>query len=343
MSLTTIDGLGQFLASIGLTYCRLGHPAIGQALVVREGARILALAPAGGEENVLWSHPELSGCRNAADLAGLLGGGMGGLRLWQAPERAFMWNGAADPVTFCNYSVQPAMDPGQYQLNEVSATRCVLADTIVLRDLQSGQSIKFSVRRIIELSPLSAPSSSDTSRGVTIRLQHQLRLLEAPHAAMTVDLWHLLQLPAGTLVGAGVRAGAMPVPYFNAEQIGPIENDDGLLLWATDGQRKGKIALRVGDVTGGPYAVRQDGDRLHGFRWNVSGWRGARYVDGPPGESADDHLLQFWDGFGFCEAEYHTPGVSLERPEVLDTSELSYLEEAAAGRSPREFLRMLLS
>jgi hypothetical protein len=58
------------------------------------------------------------------------------------------------------------------------------------------------------------------------------------------------------------------------------------------------------------------------------------YVDAPPSGPAGRQVYQFWDGFDFCEVEYHTPGVSIARPEVLDLSELFVLEGPASEAGP---------
>jgi hypothetical protein len=340
--MTTVTELCHLLKSIGVPYFLLGDDRIGHAVMVREGGRVLALAPTGSDENVLWLNPNLERCRSAADLAKVGAGGIGGLRLWQAPEAAYMWNGSPDPTTFSNYQVQPAMDPGNYSVVENSPRGCTLSATLTLRDYRSQGRVTFSVRRIIEIAELPMHLRSASKRGLVLRLQHHLRLLEADDANACVDLWHLLQLPAGTVIGAPLHSRGKPVPYFNESAVGPLKTDDGFLLWETDGARKGKIGLRVGDVLGGPYGVRRQGDRSHAFLWNVPRWHGAPYVDAPPHQSGDDHLLQFWDGFGFCEVEYHTPGVFLSRPELTDASELTVINEPHADRSPREILRELL-
>src|SRR4051812_48737011 len=127
MSLATLAEVCHLLDSISVPHWLLGDDVTGRAVVVPAGGRVLALAPAGSDENVLWLNPALARCQNAADFAGLGGSGAGGLRHWQAPESAYMWEGSPDPATFSNYKVQPAMDPGDYSVEQTSAGRCVLA------------------------------------------------------------------------------------------------------------------------------------------------------------------------------------------------------------------------
>jgi hypothetical protein len=329
------------LERAGVPFHRLGSPGQGEAIVVQAGGRVLGLSAPGGRRNAFWVHPMLASCRNAEDIGRLGAGGMGGLRLWQAPEAAYMWDGQADLATFSNYRVQPAMDPGVYAWGERSATRCALSTAITLRDYGTNARVTFSVRRIIELARVPANLGAKVARGLTLRFQHHIRLLDATDAAAKVDLWHLLQLPAGAIVGARVRPDARPVSYFNTARIGPLTSDHGFLQWPTNGTRLSKIGISVHDAMGGPYSISHGGDTLACFLWNVPRWPSAPYVDAPPGLTATDQLLQFWDGFDFCEIEYHTPGLSLESPEAVDASELIYVEAPSADCTPLELLQRI--
>jgi hypothetical protein len=333
----TLTEIQQALEGAGVAFTVIGARDVGRAIVIAAGARVLALSGPGDDHNVLWLNPRQPELRRAGDVAQLGAGGIGGLRVWQSPEAAYMWEGVPDLAKFSNYRVQPAMDPGNYAIRDVSANRCVLDATISLQDYRDRSSIRFTVQRIIELGPLPR-SVADRRQGCTLRLQHRLQLLDGG-AAAAVDLWHLMQLPAGTTVGARVRPGAQHVPYFYPERIGALANTNGFLQWRTDGRRMAKFALRTGDLLAGPYAHREDADRLRCFFWHIPRSRIAGYVDAPPQQAANDQLVQFWDGFDFCEVEYHTPGVSRDRPELFDASELIYVEQR--GGDPLELLQRM--
>jgi hypothetical protein len=341
--LQTIPEICAALTAANVPFHLLGEHASGQAIVIAAGARVLALAGPRNERNVMWLNPGLGDCRSLSDVAKLGAGGIGGLRVWQAPEAAYMWDGIPKTADFSNYRVQSTMDPGSYFLREAGAQRCVIEGTLALRDYRSAANLSLFVRRIIELQPLPEVLRSGSMSGVTLRLQHQFRLISASNPGATVDLWHLLQLPAGTTIGAEIRDGARAVSYFNPEQIGAIEGDGGFLRWQSNGQRMSKIGLRRDDVLSGPYSVREHDGTFHGFFWQIPRVRTGVYVDAPPQQSASDQLVQFWDGFDFCEMEYHTPGLSKDQPEAVDASELIFVEQARGEATPLDFIRSVSS
>ena len=87
-----------------------------------------------------------------------------------------------------------------------------------------------------------------------------------------------------------------------------------------------KLGLATRDLAGPLFAVREGDASADVWLWNVPNFAESEYVDCAPGVVREDQVAQYWDGFGFCEVEYHSPGVSVERPEVLDVSELVFLE-----------------
>jgi hypothetical protein len=268
-------------------------------------------------------------------------GGMGGLRLWQAPEAAHMWKGTPDPKTFSNYKVQSQMDPGTYSMEQTSANRCVISGRVRLEDYRGGSPVEFEIRRIVELCPLPDRGPIPEARGLKLRFQNHLHLKSGDETSR-VDLWHLMQLPAGSVIGAQVKKNTQPQIYFNPERADGWSIDDGNFTWQTNGKRMSKMGLGTASVLGGPFAICASGAVTGIHIWNAPIWRGAEYVDSPPGEIKDDQVIQFWDGFDFCEVECHSPGASLRQPEMFDTSELTYLEIASEKCEPFEVIDHLL-
>ncbi len=301
----SLSDIERFLSDLNLPTCRLGEIGRGCALVIAPGARVLALSAPGSDENIFWTHPLLGQCRTLEDMSH---GGIGGLRLWHAPEAAYMWQGPAQPATFENYQVQPAMDPGQYRLERTSPLSCLLTGQASLRDLNTGKTTEIAVRREITLKP--------GPRSVTLAFENHLKLLQGDEDSR-VDLWHLMQLPAGSTVGARVREGCEPLVYFNPDRTDGWSVQDGNFCWLTNGKRLGKIGF---DAVSGPFALVPSGR----FDWTIPIDRNTPYIDSPPGRLCHDQVVQFWDGFDFCEAEYHSPGVSLQNPELSDHSELTF-------------------
>lgn len=317
--------LTRFFELKKVPFALLGSLETGRVLVIEEGARVLALTAPGSDQNAFWCHPQVAACRNRDELSRVGSGGMGGLRLWQAPEQSFMWKGKPDSAAFSNYQIQEAADPGCYSLEQTSQNRCVLQGEVRLTDYCSGKSIGLEIRRILELFPLPDTHKTPGANGLLLRMQNTLRLTSG-NADARADLWHLMQLPAPAKIGAFVTEGTKPQIYFNPGMAGGWISEKGIFSWTTNGQRMSKLGLSSGAVTRGLFATRNLGPQLGVYLWSIPISQSAAYVDSPPGETRNDQAVQFWDGFGFCEVEYHSPGVSPENPEIFDTSELVYLE-----------------
>lgn len=315
----------ELLKSVGVPYWVMGTRETGRALMVEEGARVLAMAPPGSDRNVLWGHPGVADVTERPGLNAVGAGGMGGIRLWHGPEQAYMWNGATDAETFSTYVIQKSMDPGRYAVNQVSDTRCIVQGGGTVIDYRTGGEVKFEVRRIVEIFRPKLAGQIAGVAGVGIRFQNVLRLVEGG-AEARIDMWHLMQLPVPALVGAFVREGAVPEVYFNPSKAGGWVVEDGRFSWMAKGERMAKLGLATGDLAGSLFAIRECNGSADVWLWNVPNLAESEYVDFAAGSERNDQVAQYWDGFGFCEVEYHSPGVSMERPEVLDVSELVFLE-----------------
>ena len=330
----TLPEIVQFLTSRKIPFAQLGSRDAGRAVVIEEGARVVALSAPGGDDNVLWTHPANKKAKDRAAFSAPGPGGIGGIRLWQAPELGYMWNGTPNPATFANYEVQPEMDPGSYCLEQVSARRCVLTGTVRLEDYRGGPAVDFAVRRIVEIGALPELYRPLASGGVTLRFQNHLKLV-TKDPGVRVDFWHLMQLPAGTLVGAQVCDKTEPLSYFNAQNADGWKVEHGAFTWRTNGKRLAKFGFAASSITGGPFAVCEAAAAHAGvFIWNIPRALGSTYADSPPGVTRDDQLVQFWDGFDFCEVEYHSPAATPDRPEIFDASELTYLKVTPGQRQP---------
>jgi hypothetical protein len=308
----------------------LGDRDSGRALVIEDGARVLALSPSGSDHNVLWNHPALRTCTSRKDFSTVGLGGMGGIRLWHSPEIAYMWKGAPQPETFANYQVQEAMDPGAHAITETTATSCQMIGSATMIDWRTEARVTFEMERTISVAPLEESWRKSAAGGVKLRMENRLHLKTGDESTR-VDLWHLMQLPGGATIGARVKPGTRPDLYFGPADEG-WEVAEGCFSWRTDGKRMAKLGLGHGSLTDGPFAITKTGANAGVFLWQVPIRPEADYVDAPPGQSRNDQVLQFFDGLSFCEVEYHSPGASLKNREVVDVSELTYLEIPAGGR-----------
>jgi hypothetical protein len=93
--------------------------------VTLAAGRVIAMAFSPEDENLLWSHPQLGETALVTTHPQMLTGGLGGDRLWFAPELAYHWRGEPDWNAFSNYSVPSDTDPGAYRFadrEDVSVT-----------------------------------------------------------------------------------------------------------------------------------------------------------------------------------------------------------------------------
>src|SRR5690349_1142086 len=74
----------------------------GNVAVTLAAGRVVAMAFSREAPNLFWSNPELADTRAVKAEPEKLVGGMGGDRLWFAPELAYHWKGAPDWQGFSN-------------------------------------------------------------------------------------------------------------------------------------------------------------------------------------------------------------------------------------------------
>lgn len=290
---------------------KAGHPVrelrkTGKIAVSLIGGRILAMALPGEVENLVWTSPQLSDTRTLRAHPEKIFCGVGGDRLWFAPEFAYHWKGSADAVSFKNYRVPTGVDPGRYRFEFADAVSVKMGMTCRLVDRRDGKVVTFEVERAIAVADAPYPASSAMMKGlkfVGVRVQHHLRVKNCP-PGKCVGLWHLLQMPAGSTLIVPTRGRARPMRYFNR---GDWQARSDHLRWTFTGEAKAKCGLDVHQVTGRSGVIRP----ILGGRWALLIRQfpvlpGLYYADGPSPRHAGDQVVQTWDGFGFGEMEYHS-------------------------------------
>lgn len=307
------DQVVRQLEACGIAVLTLGNRAAGRIAVIPAAGRVIALSAPDTDGNALWVNPRLADCTCAEDVA-QLPYGPGGLRLWHAPEGAYMWSGAPDLAGFSNYRVPREMDPGSWAITAAEPASCRMTHELTLRDRNGPGWLRCRVDRRISLLA--------TGRGLTVAFEHTLGWLDgAP--AQRANLWHLLQLPVGSQLILPVHAGTQPTPYFNPSAMpGAVAGGRFRLIAAGNTQSKvgfGAAAIREPLQAVLPPAA--GGGRL---KWTFAVDPAGGYVDAPPGQVREDQVVQFWDGFGFAEMEYHTPACGPDRPSLRDASVLTY-------------------
>jgi hypothetical protein len=298
--------------------------AAGRLLVACRGGRILSWETAPGAENVFWSHDDAFACKSSAELTALHGG-MGGARVWFGPEYAYGWDGEPDTERFTNYVVQPDQDPGRYRIVQSAADCVTLQAEGRLHDYQAGRQVSFSLRRTIRADVDPGESGIGVPAGVTafaLAVENELTM-EARWPEARIDVWQLAQFRVPALLGFPLRTPGEPEVYCNPTGQRQWNVSPETVLWRVDGTPSTKIGfstrLSTGVIGAWLPANREKGDaRL--FIWKLPVLDGADYVDGPSPQRFGDQVTQAWDGFGFCELEYHSPAARPGGQPVRDRS-----------------------
>lgn len=293
-------------------------------LVLPKAARVMACAMPGVAGNLFFHHLPLE----SNDTAGTLysnGGGIGGDRLWVAPESAFMWKNLADVQhDLASHALTPtAMDPAAYRVVAQSDHHLQLATDMVLTDDRLAQSLSLEVSRAFEL--INPPGNlPEGLTSISFAIVNELTLRQGgkkTHAGC----WDLLQLPAGgTLICPTMCKADSVRSYY--EPLGDyVQVMDDAVTFRIDAQKRVKMGLLPEHTTGrmGYYRQAQTGDdateKISTLIVRVFlPCPGQRYVDLPvdevlAGAHQGGDALQAYNHndaqMAFGEMEYHDPAV----------------------------------
>lgn len=292
----------------------------GCVAVTPAAGRIVALAFEPNGENLLWTNPRLDDATLVRTTPEKLVGGLGGDRLWFAPEIAYHWTGIPNWRTFENYKTPAAADPGAYAFGtgeDRDDTEIVLHAAGDLQASGGGEPVGYRVSRSIRLARAPAASAPWLAgvRSVGITTRHHLELAAATRRGR-LGLWHLMQVPVGSVLvvpleAAAPAAAATPLSYALP---GGWEVMPDQVRWRYGGTAGAKFGLGAAALTGRAAVFRRlgDGQWLMIVReFPVD--RKAAYCDHPHGIVRDDQAFQAWDGYGFGELEFHSPSVDAEQ------------------------------
>jgi hypothetical protein len=255
-----------------------------------------------------------------------LEGDFGGDRLWFSPEPRYHWCGVPDWEFFSNYKAPKDTDPGRYVFFDGRPDSILLAAQGEIPDQHLKCSVKdrmkFRVKRRIQMTepplPLDHPLMRDIDY-VGIETTHHLSIDEATRAGQ-IDLWHVLRMPAGSILIVPLKPDHKTEPLSYGVQSGKWETSPDKVIWRFEGKSNTKLGLPAKALTGRSAVLR----KLGADRWclivrQFPADPAARYGDHPWGIPRDDQVLQAWDGFGFGEMEYHSPVLDAERgPRMFD-------------------------
>jgi len=280
------------------------------AAVTLAAGRLVALAFSRDSPNLLWTNPGLG--RVPGDPGQ---GGIGGDRLWFSPELLYHWLGEPDWRGLTNYRVPEDTEPGHYRFIDSEPDVVAMAARGRLPVRGSDQSLAFCVERKIRMTPPPLGHDHPLMRGVQyvgVEADHELTIQEQTRTG-EIDLWHLLQIPAGSILLVPLRPGTRSQP-LSYGQPGAWQVTPNSVIWRIEGNRNAKIGIAAAALTGRA-AILQ---RLPSQQWSMMIRQfpvdvSARYGDHPYGVVREDQVLQAWDGMGFGEMEFHSPVLDAER------------------------------
>lgn len=318
------DQIQRAVSSHGQTWAI--KAGLGRLLVTRHGARILACQLPGVEGNLFWHSPDL--LKPGGNIT--LGGGD---RLWIAPESGYMWrdiNAARrDPIG--TYSLDPAMDPGEYRILHESRDQVTLVNEASLTDHRVNKRI--TIRMTRRITSAEAPRGlSDDVVNASFAIQNELTCLGGDDGAVA-GAWDILQLPStGTLVCPVVNPVDFPRSYYDPFGDRHVTSDDRTVRFLIDAKRRIKMGLSPTQTTGRMGYVRQAGDVWTLIVRMFHTLPGEPYVDTPlEGNSrfGGDALQAYNDngGYGnFGEMEYHDPALVVGKsPETRTGASITHV------------------
>ena len=287
----------------------------GHVAVIPAAGRILALAFSKAGPNLLWSNPALGDTALVKATPEKLVGGFGGERLWFAPELRYHWLGEPDWRGLKNYQVPPDTDPGRYAFFDVGPDVVALTGMGRLPVRGSEQYLDFAVERRIRLTEPPLPFNHPQMRGVDFAGVETAQTLTIDKGTRSgeIDLWHILQLPVGSVLVVPLRCGRQTEP-LSYGLPGTWQVTPTALVWRFEGSANAKIGIAAAALTGRAAALR----RLEADRWCLIIRQfpvdpAARYGDYPNGVPRADQVFQAWDGMGVGEMEYHSPVLDAEQ------------------------------
>jgi len=288
--------------------------------VTLAAGRIVALAFAQDGPNLLWTHPDLDDSGLVTANPAQLTGGIGGDRLWFAPELRYHWVGKPDWRGLGNYEVPADTDPGNYEFVDSEPGVVALAAQGRLPVRGSDEYLAFRVERRIRMAqpPLSLDDPVMRSiQYVGVETVHELTIQDETRSG-EIDLWHVLQVPVGSVLIVPLRPGHRTQP-LSYGLPGAWQTTSNSLIWRIEGSSNAKIGIAAEALTGRSACLRRlSSQQSCPHRWclivrqfpvDVS----ARYGDYPEGAPRDDQVFQAWDGLGFGEMEFHSPVLDAAR------------------------------
>ncbi len=303
-----------------------GYPIIelkgsdrGSIFILPFGARVLGLFTRDDIENFFWVNPAFNKVSSAREFFKTKDWkNTGGDRTWVGPEVDLFIKDLKDPSN--TYEVPSAVDPGKYTLKRCGKTLRIFNHAkVVLYRLK--KELEFEIYKEIHSVPnplRDMPEAQTLVRQLDYVGYEQrtgLRLLLDVEEDVRIDIWNLIQLPAGGSLLIPTLVNAKPRIYFGEVSKNHIQIKPNFVRLLLDARKRYKIGLKAASLTGRAGYLRQVEKGtwtllVRNFFVNPSG----EYVDVPWDDEKDfGYAFQSYNDDGqygnFGELEYHTPAI----------------------------------
>lgn len=237
------------------------------------------------------------------------GWNVGGDRLWVGPETDWFWK-VQDEPDFSKYEVQKNLDSDNWKVTQIEEKVCHLQKMVTLKNQHDKSSIKLDFTRSFFLADAQTPHF-DKSVSYTTNNTLQIR---KGKLGQKVDLWAILQVPAGGIVYIPIRGEGQVRNYFDPITDDLCEKRKRVIAFEVTGKQQYKVGISPASSRGRYAYVREFGDDylvIYREYFNQP-WR--EYCDAPLDEqdTQGDSIQVYNDNGdfgGYGEIEHHTPGL----------------------------------
>lgn len=286
----------------------------GSIRVLPERGRVLGIE-VGGQES-LWTPAESSAPWN-----------LGGERLWIGPEADWHWLRLGEP-DFAFYKVQPALDPDIWSVGQLREGFFSASVEIDVRSPHRDAHLKVRLTRSIESLP--PESLAEVGPSIAFLTTTGLEILGGTHG-QPVDLWSILQVPAGGEVVVPVSQGAAPRDYFKPCPRSELTSRDGNFHVKLAGRSQFKLGFQPGRIRGPISYGRPVPGGILSLQRSFPVHPAATYCDSPMSDlSSQGDAVQIYcdDGSfgGFGEIEHRSPAIRCGvGPQILSETTITTL------------------
>jgi len=291
----------------------------GTIRVLPERGRVQGIEIGGHE--ALWSPPEVTAPWN-----------LGGERLWIGPEADWHWLRLGEP-DFAFYKVQPALDPDIWSVGQLSDGFFSASVDIDVQSPHRDAHLKVRLTRSIQLLPPESLAEADPS--IAFLTTTGVEILGGTHG-QPVDLWSILQVPAGGEIVVPISPGAAPRDYFKPAPQSELSSREGNFHVKLSGRSQFKIGFQPDQIRGPISYDRPVPDGILRLQRSFPVHAALSYCDSPLSDlSSQGDAVQIYcdDGSfgGFGEMEHRSPAIRRGiGPQALSETTITTLSITAA-------------